>query len=410
MNKSMIAAYCAFAFASPAFADASYQETTQISGGQFVDALRKLPQSLVPGSMKSLFDPVTSVVAVHGNQLASISKTSSQIIDLDQETTTYINNDKKTYYVVRFAEMREAIKSAPEKIAAAEQNMKDSGAASQTAPGGNPPPNVKVSFDVNYSDPHVSKLVNGVMAKQQFLTLKAHVTALDVPADQGPNTVTYSYVSEVWTAPKPPEMAAIDEFYGRYGAKLMKGVDVASLMKSMKPALDGTAINQLFASNPSLAGSVQDFSKKMAEEKAKITGVRILEITRLGGEAMPTASATPPAPPAAGANGSSMLSGAVTTAATDTTTSAAGNALNKLGGLGSTFGHSLMGALHRDPAPPPTAPPASGSASMAPDAVLVETTTQKSAFSQADVPPSAFQIPAGFKQVSSPFSTPPPTT
>jgi len=124
------------------------------------------------------------------------------------------------------------------------------------------------------------------------------VTALDVPADQGPNTVTYSYVSEVWTAPKPPEMAAIDEYYGRYGAKLMKGVDVASLMKSMKPALDGTAINQLFASNPSLAGSVQDFSKKMAEEQAKITGVRILEITCLGGEAMPTASATPPAPPA----------------------------------------------------------------------------------------------------------------
>jgi hypothetical protein len=66
------------------FADASYQETTQVTGGTMVDQLKSV--SFLK-SMNNMFAPTTTTM-VHGNQKAVVSKDSTEITDLDKETIT----------------------------------------------------------------------------------------------------------------------------------------------------------------------------------------------------------------------------------------------------------------------------------------------------------------------------------
>jgi hypothetical protein len=389
-----------------AWADAAYQESVQITGGQLVDSLKSIP--FMPKSFKQMLDPIVSHVLLHGNQLANVSKASTEIIDLDQETITRIDNDKKTYSVTTFAQMRQLFKDAPKKLEEAQAKMREQ-QQQPAAANEPPPPKVQVTFEVSVTDPGASKLVNGVMAQEQTMTMKAHVTDLNPPPDSHVQTVTYSVISEIWTAPKPPEMKEIDEFYVRYAKKLMEGVDVAGLMQSMKPVLNGSAIAPLFAKNPGMGPAVQEMTQKMVQESQKIKGTRILEITRMGGEAMVAPGAAAPGATTAGtapASGSTDAGAAVAgQVATDTATAAAAQQTSKLGAIGSAFGNSLMGAFrHKPPAPATAQPVAATEGSASPSsAVLYETTSQKSDFSGGSVSAAAFQVPTGFTRLESPM-------
>jgi hypothetical protein len=407
-----IALACLLSVYGVARADASYEETVQITGGQLVESLRSVP--FMPKSFKQMLEPIVTRKVLHGNQLLSISKSSTEIIDLDQETVTRIDNEKKTYSVTTFAQMRQAMKDAPKKMEEAQAKMRQQ----QPAPAADAgqAPQVQVTFDVDVSDPGVSKTLNGVMAKQQIMTMKAHITDLNPPPDSHVQTVTYSMISEIWTAPEPAEMKEIDEFNMRYGKKLMQGVDMAAMMGAMKPAIDGAAIAPLFAKNPGMGPAVQEMSKRIAVEMEKIKGTRILEITRMGGEAMVApgggadAGAVSPSGSSANSAAASAAGAAVGQATTDTATAAAAQQTSKLGAFGSALGNSVLGAFHRNSPPPPPPPPSqpatpagdSGAATQT-SAVLYETTTQKTNFSREPAPPSAFQIPAGFTQVDSSF-------
>jgi hypothetical protein len=397
---------CLLAVTNVALADASYQETTQITGGQLVDTLKSMP--FAPKQVQKMFDPVNSLKMLHGNQLASVSKSTTEIVDLDQETITRIDSDKKTYTVVTFAQMRQAIQDAPKKLEQAQAQMKQQQAshAPPTPPADSgQAPQIQVTYEVSVTDTGVSKAVNGVMAKEQLMTLKAHVTDPNAQPSAGPNTITYSYIADIWTAPEPPEMKEIDDFFMRYGKKMMQGVDAAALMKSMKPAIGGSSIAPLFAGNPGMGPAIQEMMKKMATEMQKIKGTTILEVTRFGGDALtvaPGAAAASPPPPPSPA-GSSVA----TQVATNTATDAASSETSKLGTVGAAFGRSLMGAFHKTPspsaAPASAGAPASGGTPASSSAVLYEMTTQKSDFSQEAIPASAFQVPASFAKVDSSY-------
>src|ERR1700684_4190401 len=112
------------------YADASYQETTQVTGGSMVDSLKSV--SFLSKSMSNMFAPITTMTMVHGNQKAVVSKDSTEITDLDRETITHINTANKTYTVVTFAQMRQAFANATKQIAQAQDQVKD--AQAQQAP------------------------------------------------------------------------------------------------------------------------------------------------------------------------------------------------------------------------------------------------------------------------------------
>jgi hypothetical protein len=92
--------------------------------------------------------------------------------------------------------------------------------------------------------------------------------------------------------------------------------------------------------------------------------------------------------------------------ATDTGTQVASDQVSKLGSFGRALGGSSMGALmrHKPSNSSSTAAPASNNGGdPATAGVLLESQTETGNFSTAPVDPNSFQIPAGYKQVTSPM-------
>jgi len=126
------------------YADSSYEHTTQITGGQLINTLKHIP--FMGKQMKQLSDPMSEITMVHGNQKAIVSKDYSEIWDLDKETITHIDNTKKTYSVMTFADMRKALQELPAKM----KEMQDKVQAEQAkAKSQAPPTTLQYSFSVD---------------------------------------------------------------------------------------------------------------------------------------------------------------------------------------------------------------------------------------------------------------------
>ena len=73
MNTRNLAAISIILMASRmTLADASYQETTQITGGSMVAPLKSM--SFLSKSIGNMFAPITTTTMVHGNQKAVVGK------------------------------------------------------------------------------------------------------------------------------------------------------------------------------------------------------------------------------------------------------------------------------------------------------------------------------------------------
>jgi len=405
--KSIVTRLLAFILlASPlvCLADASYEHTSQITGGQFVNTLKSV--SFISKQMRAITDPTSEITMVHGNQKAVVSKDYTEITDLDKEVIIRIDNNKKSYSVMTFADMRKMVEEMPAKMAQMQQQMKDQQAKMQQqqqqqknqAPA--LPPNLQFNFTTTVSDPGPSKVVNGQNAVQQIVTMKMTVTDTNNPA----TTITYSMTTEVWTTPVlPAEMQEVRDFDMRFGQKLMQGMDASALMASWAGMRNGSsmAMAQMFGSTPGAA----DAFAQMQKELAKIKGTRILEIQRMGGTGTGIAdtgasgSATPP-------SGSDVAGQVANDTAKQT---ASGEASSHLGGSipGSALGGALMNAWNRKKAKPAAPPPAQPATTPATgttgDVTLMEMTTQTHNFSTESIPMSIFQVPSGYKQVESPM-------
>ncbi len=381
------------------FADASYQETTQITGGSMVDGLKSV--SFLSKSMSNMFAPMTTTTMVHGNQKAVVSKDSIEITDLDRETITHVDTVHKTYTVVTFAEMRQAFANMPKQMEQAQEKAKE--AQTQQA-AQQPKTDLQTSFDVSAKNTGVTKEVNGLTAQEQVVTMQMHVTDPNAPPTEAVNSMTYTVTTDAWIAPDPPEVKEIQDFDMRMGQKLMAGVDMSAWKAQMTQSNPGMA--QLFGGKPGSA----DAMAQMAKEMAKLKGTRVMEVTRMGGSgtgptaAQNTAQAAPATPPPSG----SSVAGQV---ASDTATQTAAGEASRMGVFGNALGSSALGAFHKKKAaaPPPAAAPAdtttttsANGAQTTTSTILMETTTQKSNFSQGPVPSTAFVVPAGFKKVESP--------
>src|ERR1035437_7975566 len=104
-----------------AHADFTYQETTQITGGSIV-SMMKLAGTFSKQARQAN-DPVVSTIMVKGNKMIRIGKDTSQIIDLDAETITEIDHQKKQYTTMTFAQMRQQLDAAMAKAKAQQANQ-----------------------------------------------------------------------------------------------------------------------------------------------------------------------------------------------------------------------------------------------------------------------------------------------
>jgi len=175
--------------------DASYQSTTQMTGGSLVNTIRS--SQFTPKAARSVIEPTTTLTVVHGNQKAVISREHTEIYDIDRETITRIDHDKKTYTVSTFAQIRQMVKDMPKRLAELQAG------SGQT--GNTPPVTVKTSFDTQVQNPGLHRVVNGLPAEERIITLTTKVTGTDPGTNQSV-AITYVTTTELWFAPEPPEM------------------------------------------------------------------------------------------------------------------------------------------------------------------------------------------------------------
>ena len=92
------------------FADFQYQETTKITGGS-VMSMMKLAGTFSKQARQA-GEPVVSAIYVRGNQMVRVNQSTTEIIDLDKETLTEIDNQKHQYTVMTFEQMKQQIEKA----------------------------------------------------------------------------------------------------------------------------------------------------------------------------------------------------------------------------------------------------------------------------------------------------------
>lgn len=353
-------------------ADYTYQQTTQITGGSILHMMKTV--GIFSSQARHIGDPVVSTIYLKDNRLANVSPDSIQIIDLDRETVTQIDVQKKTYTVMTFAQMKQAAAAA----AAQMQQQAAQQPAPQPAP--QPPPpnpdaqNVKLTFDVKVRNTGAQKEVSGLQSSESILTLVMNAT--DTQTQQsGSMAVT----NDMWMVPSVPGYDQVEDFYKRFGDK----------MSDATVAL-GFDFHQMLAQNPGAGQALND----MAGEMQKLHGVPIMQVMRMGtttnGQPLPAASEAPLPPekpaPTAGQVAKAGIGSAIS---------------SRLGGFG--FGKKKNN-------PPPDQNADQNNAQQQPtSAILMETQITTSEFSSDPVDPSHFEIPAGYTQVQPPPVTPAPS-
>lgn len=352
-----------------AFADVSYQETTQITGGSMVGMLKMA--GAFSSQARQAGRPTTSSIIIHGSRMVRSDPHSTEIIDLDQQNITYIDADKHTYYVVAFAQMQQAMAKA-----AAQAKNSGSQASGSSAS--------QMSFSAHISSSGATRQINGQDAKEALLTL----TMLATPDDSSNTKAGMAATSEMWLVSDAPGLAEMRSFNQRLAEEL--AVD-----------LDATPMAPLLAAQPGSAQALADLKK----ESAKMSGLPVLQITRVGisadGQPLPPPSSAPLSPDQKPGSSLGPTGGEVTT---DAGTQAANDKMGKLGSFGRALAGSSLGGLRRQKpsaaSGPDTTQPQNGGAAAG---VLLESQTQLSNFSTTPVDDSSLQVPAGYKQVKSPM-------
>jgi hypothetical protein len=341
--------------------DYTYQQTTQVTGGSMLHMMKSV--GMFSSQARQIDKPVVSSIYLKGNRLANVSPESIEIIDLDKETMTHIDVQKKTYTVMTFAQMKQAAENARE------QMEKEAAKQPKQAVSAPDAQNVKMSFEAKVRNTGVRKEISGLDSGEAILTLTMKAT--DTQTQQsGAMAIT----NDMWMVPSIPGYEQIRDFYMRFGAK----------MADSTVAL-GFDFKKMLAQNPAAGFAVDD----MASEMQKLKGVPIMQVMRVGttanGQPLPAASE---APLPADASPAGPTAGQVTKSA-----------------IGSMFGSHFggFGKKKDDSSDQNSNQNSNGNAQAQPtSSILMETQITTSNFSSAPVDPSHFEVPAGYKQVQAP--------
>jgi hypothetical protein len=315
----------------PAFADFSYEQNSKITGGMMAGVMK-----FAGAFSKQAREPIVSTVAVKGNRMVHGSQHQASVIDIDKETITEINFDKKQYTVMTFAQMKQMMEEMSQK-------MKSSPEAQRA----------DVHFKVSAKDTGEKKMIAGFDTHEVILTIEMEGTDTQT-GNKGGMVMT----SDMWMAPKVDGYNEIVEFHKRMGKKL-----------DWTPGSMG------------MLGARPDMAKGMAElykEGAKLNGTPVFEVVKMGVHAEGQPQAGQPAAQAPPQQQEQQAE----------KPSLGGLLSGKLGGFGRK-------KKSQDEADSGGGAPQGGDASGA----LMEMTMEMSGFSSAPVDASKFEVPAGFKQV-----------
>ncbi len=345
---------------TPIFADFAYTETTQLTGGSLLGIMKMAGHFSKQASHAG--QPIVTTVSIKGNRMSRVSATDAEIIDLDAETITRIDMERREYSVETFQQIRQQMEAAEAKL---QQEQANQSQAEQQ------PSTTQMKFTVHVRSTGQTKDVSGLNASESILTMNA-----DATDTQSGQTGSIAFTNDMWMVPEVPGYSEMTDFYRKFAEK-------------MGTALGGAVSPAMLAQYRGASQGLKD----MAEEMSKLKGTPIQQIMRMGmtanGQTIPAASEAPlpasnaPAMPSAG------------DVAKESAASAIAGKLGGFGGFGG-FGHKKQ-----QTAPQPESSNSVPGAAQPPYTVLMETNMQLGNFSR-NVNDSAFAIPAGFKQVPAP--------
>ena len=320
--------------AACAFADFSYEQTSKMTGGMLAGAMK-----VAAVFSKQAREPIRTQVMVKGDRMAHAGPQRISVIDLKSETITEIDLQKKTYSVMTFAEMAQAL-----------QNMSQQGGSKADAD------NVQMNFKASVNETGQTKQISGFNTREVILTLEMESTD-QKSGGKGAMSVN----SDQWLASEVPGYEELTSFHRRMAQKIAW--------------VPGSA---------NFAPGRSDMAKAMADlakEGAKLKGVPVLQVAKFTAAGQPGEGQQPP-PPAASQEQQRSESPSI------------GGALVRLGGLGG------LGRRKKQSGQEENTPPAAQQNSAG---VLMELTTESSGFSTAPVDDSIFEVPSGFRKVDSPL-------
>jgi hypothetical protein len=349
------AAGAALLSAASLLADFQYQQTTKITGGALAGFMK-----FAGAFSKKVNEPMTSTVYVKGNRMAHIDGRMGSIIDLDKETITSIDFEKKTYSVMTFAQMKQAFQDAMAKMK--EQPQQKDGA------------NVDLSVKASVKETGKTREISGYNTKGYIMTLMMEGT--DQKSGQ---TGAMGVTSDMWLAPDISGYQEVRDFHRRMGEKLgmMMGGGIMDRMQLMQPQLGKGLL-------------------EAAKEMSKMKGIPVLTVMRMGGtqngQPLPAASEAPDAAKSQGPSAGEV--------AGQTAGNAAGNSIeSRLGRLGGLGGLGGFGRKKKQEEPQQQQEQTQAQSGQPGSGILIESTTESSGFSASPVDASKFETPAGFKEV-----------
>jgi hypothetical protein len=341
-------------------ADFRYDQTSRMTGGAMMGMMK-----MAAKFGKSALNPMDSTVAVKGNQLVTnnAGKTAT-IYDLDKETITEVNFEKREYSVTTFAEMRAYMEKAMAKTGQSDTKM-----------------------DVEVKETGRSETVAGMKASEflMIMTVETNNPQTGKPAQMRMEMSN-------WVAPKISGYNEIADFYKRMSEKadlsaMYSGMQQGGMGKGMAVAMkkmatmDGIPVLQIVRMIPTDPEQV-----KQMEEMQKAAQAQ-------GDVQMPNAGQA--AEQAAGQAAAGAVAGR----------------LGRIGGLGGLGGGGFGGLRRKkkEEPPPPPAPEAAAAApqpagvqgSFSSETSLMEMTIESRNHSNAAVDGGMFAVPGGFKQVKS---------
>lgn len=212
-------------------ADFKYSETTRITGGAMMSAVKFA--SVFSKNAKQSMAPTTRTVAVKGNKMREEQADGKiQIIDLDGRRFIEIDPQTKTYGIMTFEEMKQAMQRQQQQM---QEKMKAE-QAKHSSQAQNA--NVKITPKFESSETGATKTVLGLPTKE----MKARVEMLmesDDPKAQGQQASTVINTDQ-WIAQDVPGYSEIREFYMKMAkemdwvpGQMMQGMANSNVQLSM---------------------------------------------------------------------------------------------------------------------------------------------------------------------------------
>jgi hypothetical protein len=241
--------------ASTLLADFSYQETTRITGGSLIAALKMV--GVFSKQARQAGEPVQSTVLVKGDRMVHRSPQHATIIDLGQESITSIDFQKKTYSVMTFAEMKQMMEQMSQRLQQQQANNGDQ---------------VSMKFKVSAKSTGADKSINGFDSHEMVIRMELEGT--DQKSGQSGSMVI---VADSWIAPAVPGYNEVREFQRRMAEKI-----------------HWTPGGNMFMNRPDVVEGMAELYK----ESSKLEGMPVLQTTTMGAAGTVPADGTAPQPAA----------------------------------------------------------------------------------------------------------------